>query len=406
MSQGEDGFFKTVTLGGHGFPGAWQYLLPEEFQWLKPPPERLADCSRCYNVARGEFDESCQCCTYFPQISNFMVGMALKDPASAGVVESLIERGFALPLEMAGSPAQYGAAMELYTRDLFGRDRNNRCPFHDPQTHDCAVYPYRNSVCATFSCDHGHGQTSTVFWDALQTVVAYLEVALAQWSMSEVGLDHDGYINRLNGLADRVDRCSDGETGGWSREALDVLWGEYAGREREFYVLCADQVLAHRSELYELANQVRVKKALPFERAVNEWIPEEFRGPVIPIEKEPGKSQPIPPLWYKLQVAARNLWQLPCGDGRVQLAEGITFRDNPRDDPESLYSTDKPVEVVLGDTRLFVSTAQADLLGLFKTAQALDERLLERPESQALEEPRDFLARCLRRDVLVHCGES
>ncbi len=405
MTHGDDGFFHTATLGGHPFPGAWQFFLPEEFQWMRPPPERLADCSRCYNVARGEFDASCQCCTYFPQISNFMVGLALKDPACSGVVESLIDRGFGLPLEMAGSPAQYRSAMELYTRDLFGRDALKCCPFHDHETHDCAVYPYRNSVCATFSCDHGHGQTSTVFWDALQTVVAYIEVALAQWSMGEVGLDHGDYIHRLNGLADHVERCSDEETGGWSREALDTLWGDFAGREKEFYIQCADQVMARRTELYELASQVHVKKALPFERAVNEWIPEEFRGPAVPIEEEPGKSQPIPPLWYKLQVAARNLWQLPFGDGRVRLAEGVVFRDNPRDDAESRYSEDKAHEMVLGDTRLFMSPEEVRVLRLFEEAQILDGDLLDRPECQALDEPRDFLARCMRREILVRVGE-
>ena len=138
----------TLEIGGHGFPGLWRTLLPEDFQWMRPPRERRATCDDCYRVALEEYHPDTQCCTYYPQLSNFAVGLALRDPACAEPVRAQIPIG-GLPLELVGAPERYRKSIATYSRDRFGKDVTAICPYLDRETHGCRMYPYRNSVCAT-----------------------------------------------------------------------------------------------------------------------------------------------------------------------------------------------------------------------------------------------------------------
>ncbi len=129
MYKKDDPIFSTLEIGRHHFPGMWQYLLPEEFKWIKPPRELTADCSRCIKVARGEHDAECQCCTYFPQVPNYMVGLALMDPGSCHPVKNAVEKGCGLPRDLVVSPLVFKRTVEGYTKDLFGRAKSIVCPF-------------------------------------------------------------------------------------------------------------------------------------------------------------------------------------------------------------------------------------------------------------------------------------
>ena len=63
-------------------PGIWRYMLPEDFQWIQLPDERLTKCDNCPKVAIGEFACGFKCCTYFPEIPNFILGLAPPSPYS------------------------------------------------------------------------------------------------------------------------------------------------------------------------------------------------------------------------------------------------------------------------------------------------------------------------------------
>ena len=81
----------TIKIGNHKFPGIWQYILPEEFMWLKLPNESFTVCNKCHRVETQNYRSDCRCCTYFPQIPNFLLGLALKDPTSEPLVKKVIE---------------------------------------------------------------------------------------------------------------------------------------------------------------------------------------------------------------------------------------------------------------------------------------------------------------------------
>jgi len=375
MTSNGDTVFTTVDVRGHLLPGMWQYLLPEGVQWLALPRELPADCDRCPMVARGEFAADCQCCTCYPQIPNFLVGLALKDPVSRPAMRRVVEAGGALPREMVAPPAVFARSVRLVSSGRFGQQRDPICPFFDGRTTHCAVYPYRNSVCSTFSCHHDHGETGEAFWERLQQLVGHLEQQIAQWAMDRLGFDHDRYVDILSGLADRVGACSDPDTGLWSEDARCALWGEHLGSEVAFFERCAELVLAHRGDLYDIACDTPLRQPVAFERAVRDGLPADLRDHVPAVAEHDLAAEPIPSLNYKLELAGRSLWQLPFGEGTWVLASGV-----------DLAAFDEP---------------ERSALGLFASPRAVDGDLLDCAKIASLTHPRESLAVWLRRGVLV-----
>ncbi len=53
------------------------------------------------------------------------------------------------------------------------------------------------------------------------------------------------------------------------------------------------------------------------------------------------------------------------------------------------------------EKKLFLTVAENRVLDLFKTAQVIGEQLFDTPEVAQLDNPRAFLAQCMRRDILV-----
>ena len=230
----------TIKVGNHRLPGIWQYMLPEDFMWLKLPNERFTVCSKCHRVHTHHYRADCRCCTYFPQIPNFLVGLALKDPDSEYLVRKLIENGSALPEGSQFSPKQFYDSAKDFTDELFGRSTLLTCPFLDPEDPVCGIYPYRNSICATFFCENDHGDKGAAYWDKVQALVGQIETSISQWLMDEIGLDAKAYLERMNSLSDRIDELSDPSSGTWSLSVREFLWGDWFGREGEFFERCAD----------------------------------------------------------------------------------------------------------------------------------------------------------------------
>ena len=401
MDREDSSAHETFEMGGHRFPGLWPAELPEDFPWLTPPQEHVATCDACYMAAVGEYRADCQCCTYYPQIANYMVGLALKEPRSRDAVIEQIEAGGALPRELVGPPGRYQRSIALYARGQFGLEHDAICPFFDGETTHCHIYPYRNSVCSTFICSHDHGEAGEYYWERLQQLVGHVEQALSQFAMDRAGLPHDGYIEGMNGLAGRIADCTDPDTGLWPEAIRRQLWGDWFGREVEFFEACADVVLEHQALLYPIACRVKLRHAVEYEHAVRDWMPEDIRDSVPAVAEEEYAAEPIPSLYYKVQLASRTLWQLPFGGDPVVLAPDAAIVANPLDDENSRFHHTRPQLVKLWKDRLFLHDDEAAALRLFETPRYVDGELLERPEIDRLPQPRETLAVWLRRGFLV-----
>lgn len=383
-------------------------MLPEDFLWLRLPEERRATCDLCPKVITDEYRADCRCCTYFPHIPNFMLGLGLIDPDSAPGMQRIIDGGHALPEGTLITPGRLVKTTDLYSRERFGRTPELICPVIIPETGYCGIYPYRNSICATFFCETDHGNSGTEYWDKVQWLVGQVETALAQWCMTEVGLDITDYIAKLDDMASDLEKLTDPQNGGWTRFARTRLFESFFGREPEFFTRCAECVMDNRNDLYDIACAQQLRVAFKYERTVEGQLPEDQLAEIQTLPKNPGRPVRVSDLWYQLQLANRQLWEIPYNEAYVTLHPNVAIQENPRNDPLSMVYKDKPLYLVVPlqesgilNVRLFLSREEAAVLAIFKERQVIGEALLEREEMAALDDARVFLAECLRRNILL-----
>jgi Fe-S-cluster containining protein len=240
-------------------------LLPPLYaQWVDEllegsiPRESRATCDDCAMCAHGEeqqgpqtdyFDPVIKCCTYVPVLHNFLTGRILSDddPAAAlgrSTVEKRIKEGVAVTPLGLGQPPVFSLLYES-SDTAFGRSRNLRCPHYIEDGGRCGVWRHRESTCATWFCKHIRGSVGYAFWhQSLHQLLMAVENELAHWAVLELD-PGDEALRRL--LTDESKARSKPVTG----EAIDnrvdpesyaKLWGDWLGREGEFFVECAGLV--------------------------------------------------------------------------------------------------------------------------------------------------------------------
>lgn len=221
------------------------------------PAESAADCRSCVMVAgrdgnsdpgRRWFDPVTRCCTYLPELPNYLVGRILADP-SAGMaagrrsVESRIDCGVAVtPLGLGKHDVH--TLLYVHGADGFGASRTLRCPHHLDDG-GCGIWQHRMSVCATWFCKHVRGALGQRFWRAVQALLSAVERDLARWCLLETGLGPKALASLLPPPVPAapvfmLDRYQlDGRV---DPRRYAAAWGERAGRERAYYRRCAELV--------------------------------------------------------------------------------------------------------------------------------------------------------------------
>ena len=219
------------------------------------PQETEATCSDCAMCSgpkdRGReadfFRPDTKCCTYVPELPNFLVGRILseEDPrmaAGKATVEARIAAGIHVtPLGLGRSRVQ----SLLYVQGqgaAFGRNRTLRCPHYlEKQGGLCGIWLHRNAICATWFCKHVRGAVGDRFWKTLLQLLGAVEGALTRWCVLKLGLNSDA-LARLFPPNDpnRPAPLEPGEIDGVVDAAsYRALWGNWWKREREFYEKCA-----------------------------------------------------------------------------------------------------------------------------------------------------------------------
>ena len=394
-------------MGGHQMPGVWRYLFPEDFEWFKLPAERHATCDDCFKVKLGEYRDDCRCCTYFPELANFLLGLALKSDSRDAVLPLIAQR-YVLPFGMIPTPLRYHQTIAAYSEKRFGQEKWMVCPFVEPSTFHCGIYPFRNSICSTFFCTNDHGKSGDNFWGRTQDLVGLVETSIAQWCMDEIGIPHERYVAQLDELSADVPSMSESDTLAWSDHVYATLWGDRRGKEIEFLEACAELVMKRRDDLYEIARNQAGRDALVYEQNVRRLIPEEQLHEAPELADENTEHRPIGSSWYKLQLAERQLWELPFREGPVILSRAVEIIDNPRDDKWSETSAEPFMVRSRGKepkVRELFGAAEIDLLRVFERPWVFGEDLFERPEIDRLDDARGFLARCLRLGILEETAQ-
>jgi hypothetical protein len=191
------------------------------------PEERRSDCGNCPMVR--ERATSCahdavfltdgKCCTYLPDLPNYLVGMILRDDSAEMVAgREQFERGALRRMELGPLgvyKSRERALIQKLSAGAFGTDLGQLCPyFVNERGGLCAIWKYRNSRCATWFCLYDRGAYGAGLWDAVLELLKRLELALAEWNLELI------------------------------RPSWQNVWGDWAGREREFYLECAKRVEA------------------------------------------------------------------------------------------------------------------------------------------------------------------
>lgn len=302
------------------------------------PAEPEADCANCVMVpgrdggrdpGRRYFDPTTRCCTYLPELPNFLVGAIIADPdpsmaAGRRSVEARLDRGVAVTPLGLGKPAPYTLLYDHGT-DGFGTSRALRCPHHLDDG-SCGIWPHRMSVCATWFCKHSRGAVGQRFWRALQALLSAVERELAIWCLLELDVGAESLAALLpppNPAARRLEIDRFELDARPDPERYAALWGEWKGRERDLFVECGHRVarLEWPQVLSIAGAGLRARTRLvssAFDELLSPTVPERLRaGDYRVAQAAPGWSLLTSYSGFDpLRLPSALMEALPCFDGR------------------------------------------------------------------------------------------
>ncbi len=209
----------------------------------------------------GNFDRDVKCCSYHPDLPNYLVGGVLQDAsARRDDMAAAIARGIGVsPLGLAQPPAS--AAVYREAAAAFGTAHALRCPWYVPgganasstaesaaepaasaaaiTSGQCGIWRHRPAVCATYFCKFERGAVSQAFWTATKALLLELELEVSLWCATQ--LDATGGLPNHRGRAQGGISTADLD-GGTDDASRRAQWGNWFGREAEFFVRCAELV--------------------------------------------------------------------------------------------------------------------------------------------------------------------
>ncbi len=245
----------TETLRSQ-MPELYRAWLPDLFDRpaIAEPRATCSDCAMCdksgdAGVAKAEpgagfFRPDIKCCSYHPTLPNYLVGAALADPSAAGEegrsrLRAKIAARVGVTMTWLAAPRKYLVLYDAARESSFGRSDALLCPYYERATGGCTVWPFRESVCATFFCKHAAGATGQAFWQALKRYLAHIEVALARYAATSIrGTPPPPELPRMKLTRDDLEGRPPGPAD------YAALWGDWVGREELLYVECAKLVAA------------------------------------------------------------------------------------------------------------------------------------------------------------------
>ena len=315
-----------MPLGNHLVAGYWRYLLPKQVAELDFPAEGRSSCMSCPQIVMESYRPDYRCCTYFPRVPNFALGLALlHQPEAAITIRKLIREGFILPEGMVATPDNWAAYMTEVGEDRYGKSEKVLCPFLRTENGHCGIYAFRNSVCSTFFCLKDAGQAGERFWDELQTLGSQCELALGQWVMGQAGLCPDRYYERLNRM-DPAEVVNPKDLS-WKKTYLRKLWGRFYGKEEGFLIESATIILNNSDRLWDIANHVAIREAVVFDKKSLKRVPEKHREEArAELSDEDGETVPPWKIWNTVLSRYRTLWSVP--GGLLKLSANIQFIKN------------------------------------------------------------------------------
>ncbi|MCG3137100.1 MAG: hypothetical protein HJJLKODD_00942 [Phycisphaerae bacterium] len=321
----------------------------DEFLGQGLPTETKATCAQCAMCAYQDgqpilndytFDPAIKCCTYIPNLPNYLVGNILRDEnpdmaAGQSSLRSRMEAGEGItPLGVSLSSMQQVVYSHVAMNRGFGRSKDVRCPHYVEGR--CGIHRHRNAVCSTYYCKYDRGQIGLDFWSRVNVLLMHLERELSLWAAMQLLDDpkllavmarHDS-MPILGGKAE-----TRAPAGNWVN-----VWGKWWHEREAYYQQTAERVnglsfaevltiggatAQFRAQSMRRGYEEQMTERLPEQLTVRELKIRHFGPEDCFIESySPTDPQAVPqPL---LEV-------LPYFDGKRSVAEVIAVVDQEKD---------------------------------------------------------------------------
>ncbi|MBU6427393.1 MAG: hypothetical protein KGR26_00135 [Cyanobacteria bacterium REEB65] len=316
----------------------WSAALPMHHrQWLElvlPGElwgERRATCHDCVMCRAGQgptgprFSPHTKCCTYLPELANFLVGQVLEtvdSPGRRSVVERIMAREAVTPLGLGKTRA----FLDDYAPQSFGVRDGLRCPHYLSENGGmCGIWQQRNAICATWFCHYDRGAVAKRFWAATSRFLSIVEQRLARWCARQVDPALAAEFPPMPTVPGKPQTAADPS----SRPAA---WGTWAGREQDFYRACAARWAAlSPARQLELAGAEAQLAAMlvrdAFADRQTQVVPDPLTQGEITVKADLGHSllvetySPFDPLELPAELVAA----LACFDGKRSNAEALAM---------------------------------------------------------------------------------
>jgi hypothetical protein len=225
------------------------------------PRERRATCDACAMVPREGrepaeasaqvFNPATKCCTYLPELPNFLVGALLSDqavaPAGRASVEARMAQGIGVtPLGLHKTPL-YSTIYANSSSATFGQAMALRCPHYVEESGACGIWQYRDAICSTWFCKHERGKVGATFWRALSAFLRVIEVQVALRCAADAGAGTSTVLQALNTRSADAASLLGAELVTSQNDAfVNTHWQQLPSGPETFYMRCYD-VARHMS---------------------------------------------------------------------------------------------------------------------------------------------------------------
>jgi hypothetical protein len=170
-----------------------------------------------------------KCCTYRPQLPNFLVGAVLTsgDPSLAAGRDALVH---AVGTDLLATPLCVGPPEDYWRThtdrpEVFGRDPSRVCRLHIGGSEGgCGIWRHRPAHCSTWFCRYVDGPRGVVFWRSLERLLVAIEGTLSRWCLLCMDVE-PAVLRRVFPPRGQPIELGHPET----------LWGSWWGRETELF---------------------------------------------------------------------------------------------------------------------------------------------------------------------------
>jgi Fe-S-cluster containining protein len=225
-------------------PEIYKNFLPKFFE-STIAEETAATCRDCAMWKRSEADQpdefyylrETKCCTYYPNLPNYLVGALLSDTdlsSESGrtrIRKTIKSRIGVIPHGLR-CPEKFALLIHK-SPDAFGRSRSFLCPYYDPKEGKCAIWPFRDASCSTWFCKFTAGEDGKAFWFSLKSYLKAVENTLIRYSLFKMGWMPEKII--FEEPSDRQLEVQDVDDQPLDQKSYKDLWGDWVNREEEFY---------------------------------------------------------------------------------------------------------------------------------------------------------------------------